>query len=91
MTATGRFGSKESRDISPDETRECRGCGSASTPAHLAPVDLAVYPLEQGHRLLSDHSLVTAWVCPECGLVDLYADRPEYFRRPIPPHRTIAP
>jgi hypothetical protein len=91
MATTRRFGPKESRDVSPDESRACRGCGSETTPARLAPLDLAVYPLAQDHRLLSDHSLVTAWVCPECGLLDLYADRPEFFRRPIPPRRTIAP
>lgn len=91
MAATGRTNNRETRTVAPGELKACRGCGAETTPALTAPVDLAVYPLEQGHRVLADLSQVTAWVCPGCGLVDLYADRPEYFRRPIRAARTIAP
>ena len=91
MAAPGSTNSGETRIVTADETRPCRGCGGDSTPALTSPVDLAVYPLEQGNRLFADHSMVTAWVCPDCGLVDLYADRPELFRRPIRSRRVLSP
>jgi hypothetical protein len=77
---------RESRFVAPDETRACRGCGHPATPALLTP-ELALSPLEQGHPLLSDFSRASAWVCPNCGLVEFYVDRPEYFRRPVRPLR----
>src|SRR5262245_10216086 len=36
---------RESRFVAPDETRACRGCGSAATPALVTP-ELALSPLE---------------------------------------------
>ena len=91
MAAPGSTNSDETRLVGADETHRCRGCGGKNTPALTSPVDLAVYPLEQGHRLMADHSMVTAWVCPDCGLVDFYADRPERFRRPVRPRRVLTP
>ena len=91
MAAPGKTNSAETRLVRADETRRCRGCGAETTPALTSPIDLAVYPLEQGHRLMADHSMVTAWVCPECGLVEFFADRPERFRRPVRARRVLNP
>jgi len=84
-------GKPERTDVSSvmKQTNKCPKCGSGEVIADAMAVDANAYPLSVATELAPEalvfkdrrFSDVTAWVCAQCGYVELYAKAPGTLKK----------